>query len=203
MKKKMQFLLPLAYRHHYTCSQRIDLHDTKRKGRLEHSTRLIDVQRKAVSGKGNATQTPQVKVVVVGAIVAPIGAVRVSDAAQTPHCADEGAHKEEIDEGDEVGRVFGARVQEEGAYCPCGSEHRDDEEDENGGGCEQAAVVVEVNEPGQHAQGWDQSEDLHDAPEHEREAGEGHGGRGRCATAWVGGGGWLRLRRLLSSLLSG
>jgi len=61
-------------------------------------------------------------------------------------------------------------VGEEGCDCPCGTEDRDYEEDEDVVGGEGVGFRVDVDEVGQHAKGWDQSDDLHEAPKGEEDA---------------------------------
>ena len=102
-------------------------------------------------------------------------AVLFCDAAKLIDSTDEGANEEQIDECDEAGRVFGSRIQKECANCPSSSENRDDEEDQDIARCECACIVVDVDKPGQHAESWNQREDLEDAPKGEGEARKGHG----------------------------
>jgi len=71
----------------------------------------------------------------VGIASCDVRAVLVGYAAQLVDPCDQGADETEVDEGDEEGVVFRAVVGEEGADCPGGREHGDDEEDEDVGGC--------------------------------------------------------------------
>lgn len=78
----------------------------------------------------------------------PVGAVGIGNEAQDVDGADEGTDEEQINEGDEAGRVLGAAVEEEGADSPCKTQDRYNEEHQNR--CRRAEVlaVVNVDEPG-------------------------------------------------------
>ena len=87
-----------------------NVHDAERKARLEHGALLVDVKIEPVP-----RHSDDAEIGAVGAVGAPVGAVGLCDAAQTPDGADEGADEEQVDKGDEFGRVFGARVEEQRA----------------------------------------------------------------------------------------
>jgi len=84
----------------------------------------------------------------------------VRDEAELVDASDEGAHEAEIDEGDEQGVGFRAVVGEECGDGPGGAEHGDNEEDEDVVGGEGVGFGVDVHEPCEHAECWDQSNDL-------------------------------------------
>lgn len=146
-------------------------HDTKRKRRLEHRTLPVNVQTEAIARDGEKSQ-----VLAVGAVPGYVGAVRVGDAAKAVHAADECANEEQVDEGDKLGRVPCARVQEESAHGPCCAEDGDDEENQDRARGQDVALVEPVDEPGEHAQGGNQGDDFEDAPEDERQARDRHFG---------------------------
>lgn len=95
----------------------------------------------------------------------PVRAVGIGNASELIDCADECADEEKVDEGDEVGGMASARIQEERSEGPYCSQHRHYEQDEDRARREPAACVVVVDEPGEHAQRGDQGDDLENPPE--------------------------------------
>lgn len=63
-------------------------------------------------------------------------------------------------------------VGEKGRSCPGCGEDRDDEEDEDEVGGKQIVLVVLMDKVCQHAEGWDQSNDLQKAPKGEENSKE-------------------------------
>ncbi|KAI9854985.1 MAG: hypothetical protein M1813_000592 [Trichoglossum hirsutum] len=102
-------------------------------------------------------------------------AIRVREIPQLPRGGDERAEETEVDERDEVRAVMGVVTREERVDCPDGSKDTRDEEDEDEVRGEGLAKYVTVDEVGEHAKGWDQGDDLHQAPEDEEDSYE-HGG---------------------------
>jgi len=101
------------------------VHDAKRKRRLEHGARLVGLDAEAGARR---TEVPDSD--------GPTGAVGrsaigVGDETQRVHGADEGTHKEQVDQRDKECVRLGAVVGEECADGPGGAEHRDDEEHED------------------------------------------------------------------------
>lgn len=85
-------------------SKENNLHNPQRKTRLQHSTRLIHVQRERVTRSQTelakrAQRNPD------GAAV-PVCAVGVGDEAELVDSCYEGAEEEGVDEGDEEGGAF-------------------------------------------------------------------------------------------------
>lgn len=150
-------------RKHSRDSKPDNVDDPKGKRRLEHHAGLVCVPRDAGSGDGETAARPRPGRVAVGEVCA----VCVGDAAEVVDACDEGADKAEVDKGDEAGVCGGAVVGEEGEDGPGEGEDGDDEEDEDGGGGESVGVVVFFDEPGEHADGGDQSEDLPNTGDHE------------------------------------
>jgi len=61
-------------------------------------------------------------------------------------------------------------IGEERINSPGTSKYRDDEEDQNGIWRQRIGTVVLMHKVGKHAQGWDQSNDLEEAPKGEEDA---------------------------------
>jgi len=120
------------------------IHDTKRKRRLEHRTRFINIDTDAIERRG--AKDAEGDAVRVGGFQRC--AVCAADAAQVVDAGDEGAYEAQVDEGDEVGVGARAVVGEERGDGPDGGEHGDDEEDEDVGGGEFVVFCVDVDEPG-------------------------------------------------------
>jgi len=150
-----------------------DVHDSESPGSLEHGALTVDVPSVRVSGDIEET-----KISVVGAVGVPVGAIGIGDTSELVNGSNEGADEEEIDKGNELGRVPCARIEEKGAQSPCCTKDGDDEKNQDRRRGEEVAAVVPVDEPCQHTQGWNQGDDLEDPPEDEGKAGEGHD-RGR------------------------
>jgi hypothetical protein len=106
------------------------VHDPKRKGSLKHRTLLIATKIQAIH-----IDASYAKIDLVRIAGCDVCAVFMGNAAKFIDACDERADETEVDEGDEEGVAFGAGVGEEGADCPGGCEHGDDEEDEDVGGC--------------------------------------------------------------------
>jgi hypothetical protein len=147
------------------------VHNAKRPRGLEHGAGLVGAQVEVGVGEGDAAGRRG-----VGAVAGEAGAVRVGNAAQVVDGGDEGADKGGVDEGDEAGVGRGAVVAEEGEDGPGESEDGDDEEEEDGGWGEGVDLVEAVDEPGEHAHGGDQGDDLQDARSDKGHC-EKHGGR--------------------------
>lgn len=147
------------------------VHDAKGEAGLEHGASLVDRGVDAVVGVGGTKGT---KVEVEAAAGGDVDTVGLGDVAQVPDGGDECADEAEIDDGDEQGVGGRAVVAEEGEDGPGEREHRDDEENKYVVGRQGVDFDIAVDEPGEHAHGWDQSEDLHEAPKGE-EDGEQHG----------------------------
>ena len=81
------------------------LHNTQRKTRLQHCTRLVNIHRKRVP-RPLAVDPERAERDSDGAS-APVGAVRGCDKAELVDGGDEGSEEEQIDEGDEGGGAFG------------------------------------------------------------------------------------------------
>jgi len=90
-----------------------DVHDAKCPRRLEHRALFIDVKSIGVSRDSDEAQVGAVR-----AIGLPVRAVCVGNASELIDCADECADEEKVDEGDEVGGMASARIQEERSECP-------------------------------------------------------------------------------------
>lgn len=108
------------------------VHNAKRKARLQHATRPVDVQMQRIERR--APQNPQ-----ANGRRRPrrdADAVKVLDKAQVVHARDKGTDESEIDETDEARVGAGAVVREEGEERPGEAEHGDDEEDEDVAGRE-------------------------------------------------------------------
>lgn len=115
---------------HHTSQQTRDeeedtIHDSKRKARFEHRTRLIDLHRHTIHiriAKG-------AEIDIIPCARVDRSAVGVCYKAQFVDAGDEGSHETEIDESDEEGVVSRSVVGEECCDGPGASEHGDDEED--------------------------------------------------------------------------
>ncbi|KAJ8113421.1 hypothetical protein OPT61_g4444 [Boeremia exigua] len=138
-------------------------------GVVSHGALAIDVEAIPVARDSSESQINAVR-----AVGRPVGAIRVGNAAQAVDAADERAHEQKVDKGNKLGRVPCARIQKQRADRPCRSQYRDYEEHQNRPRRQQVAVVVPCNEPGEHAQGGNQRDDLEDAPEDERKPGNRH-----------------------------
>jgi hypothetical protein len=103
-----------------------DLHDAKCPRRLEHSTLAVDMKAICVSRNGEEAQ-----IVAVGAIGRKVGAVGLCNSAKLVNACNECANEKQVNERNEVGRVFCARIEEERSECPCCAENGYDEEDED------------------------------------------------------------------------
>lgn len=90
-----------------------NLHDAKGKASFEHGALLVNVQ-----AVGAARDLEEPKIRLVGPVGAPVRAVGIGDSAQAPDGADEGTNEEKVHESDETGRVFCARVEEQGPQRP-------------------------------------------------------------------------------------
>jgi len=143
-----------------------DIHDPERKTSLLHRALLIGTEMDASYGSGPEIAKGD-RVWRAGGYV---GAVLVGDVAEGVDAADECADEEEIDEGNEAGVVGRAVVGEECCDGPSEGEDGDNEEDEDIVGSEGASSVVDVHKVGEHAHCWDQSYDLHEAPEGEEDS---------------------------------
>jgi hypothetical protein len=165
------------------------VHDAKRKRSLEHGALAVDIPAIAVAGDGEEAEVSAVR-----AVGRPVGAVGVCDSTERVDSTDESADEQQIDKGNKVGRVPRTRIQEQGAQRPGRAEHRDDEEHEDGARREEVALVVPAHEPRKHAERGDQCDDLHDPPEDEGDAGDGHGGGGTLSGLVVVSGLWWRER---------
>lgn len=149
-----------------------DVDDAERESGLEHDAGLVRVPADARSGDGDVADGARPG----GCAVRPVGAVGVGDAAEVVDTGDEGADEAEVDKGEEAGVGGGAVVGEDGEEGPGEGEDGDDEEDEDGGGGEGVGRVVPIDEPGEHADGGDQSDDLPNTGDHKDEC-EDHPGR--------------------------
>lgn len=162
-------LIPMHQRQHSRKEKEHAVHNPKRPARLQHATRLINVQIQRIQRR--AAQNPKADI----SLAPPreIDAVVVLDETEVVDACDKGADETEVDDTDEAGVGGGAMVGEEGEEGPGEGEDRDDEEDQDVGGREEVGVVVDGNEVGEHADCGDQREDLEEAPEGE-EDGEEH-----------------------------
>jgi len=124
-----------------------DIHNAKRKARLKHGACLIDLHTHPI----NIRIAQRTEIDIVRGASGDSRAVGVGDEAQLIDTGDEGAHKTEIDEGDEEGIGARAVVGEERGDGPGGGEDADDEENEDVVGCEGVVGVVYVDEVGEHA----------------------------------------------------
>lgn len=79
----------------------------------------------------------------------------MADEAEFVDTSDECADETEVDEGDEEGVGFCAMVGEEGCDGPGGAQHRDNEEHEDVVWREGVGFRVDMDEVGEHAEGWD------------------------------------------------
>jgi hypothetical protein len=169
MKKKMMFLFLISFGKCASCSK--NLHDGKSEAGLEHGASAVDVQsERAARDLNNA------EVRAVCSAPDPVGAVGISDSSKFVDSTDESTNEEKVNKGDEIGRVAGFGVEEQGTDCPCCCQSRYYEEDEDRSRCEEVAVVEEVDKPGEHANDRNQGDDLEDPPEHEGEARKRHDG---------------------------
>ncbi len=75
--------------------------------------------------------------------------------AQLVDAGDEGADEAEVNEGDEEGVGARAVVGEQRGDGPGGAEDRDDEQDQDVVRGESVGFRVDVDEPGEHAEGGD------------------------------------------------
>lgn len=125
------------------------VHDAKGPGGLEHGARLVGAQVVVGSGDGDAAEgaTPLT-------IPDQRGAVGARDAAQVVDGGDEGANEAQVDESDEAGVGRRAVVAEEGEDGPGEGKDGDDEKEEDGDWGEEVLVVVQMDEPGEHAHSW-------------------------------------------------
>lgn len=101
------------------------VHDSERKGRLEHRACLVDVQRQVRAGVvAIITKGPERDVEAAGG---EVGAILVADATELVDGGDEGTNEAEINDGDKDGRAFGRAVADQGRESPCACEDGDDE----------------------------------------------------------------------------
>ncbi len=122
-------VLPHEPQQHHRIEKENNIHDPKRKARLQHRTRPIDIERKLRIGL--PPKIPERSQTQVKRPRREIRAAGIGDAAQLDDARDEGADEAEVDEGDEECGFAGRPAPEEGRYAPGRSEHGGDEEDED------------------------------------------------------------------------
>lgn len=66
--------------------------------------------------------------------------------------------------------MFGAVVSKEGCDRPSCGKDRDDEEDEDIVWRQGVMSCVDIDEVGEHAEGWDQCNDFHESPKGEEDS---------------------------------
>jgi hypothetical protein len=152
-----------------------NVHNPKRKARLQHTTRLHQIHRKRIMNRHRRIQKPQRNLRARCIPGPPMNAVIVGDIPQIVHPSNEGADKQQVHHGAEVRVVLGRSVRQESCEGPETGEYGDDEEHENEGWGEVILRRVVVHEPAEHADGGDEGDDFKDAPGEEGEAGQ-HGG---------------------------
>ncbi|TGO39336.1 hypothetical protein BHYA_0056g00480 [Botrytis hyacinthi] len=137
---------------HHTSQQTRDekenaIHDSKRKTRFEHRTRLINFDTHTIDIR--ISKRPEIDIVTGGS--GQMRTVGIGDEAQLVHAGDKGTHETEIDEGDEERVGARAVVGEERGDGPGTGEHGDDEEHQDVVGGERIVGCVDVDEEGEHA----------------------------------------------------
>lgn len=170
-----------------------DIHDAKHPRGLEHGAVLVDVGREPRAGL--LAVVPERADLDVDGRGLEVGAAGAVDGAEFVDGGDEGADEAEVDKGDEEGGAAGRAETEEGAEGPGAGEDRDNEEDEDRGRRELVVGLEAIDEPGlvrksvsgnvlcprrrcgcayQHANHWDERDDLSYSPKGEKESTE-HG----------------------------
>lgn len=170
-----------------------NIHDAKRPRGLEHGAVLVDIGREP--GAGLLAIVPERADLDVDGCGLEVGAAGAVDGAEFVDGSDEGADEAEVDKGDEEGGATGRAETEEGAEGPGAGEDGDDEENEDRGRRELVVGLEAIDEPGlvgksvsgsvlcprrrcgcayQHANHWDERDNLSQSPEGEKESTE-HG----------------------------
>jgi hypothetical protein len=126
------------------------VHDAKREAGLQHAALLIRREMQGIKG-----QCADKEVDLVWSAGGDGGAVFAGDAAQFVYACDQGPDEAQVDERDEACIVTRTVVGEEGCNCPGGTQHGDDEEDEDIGRGKGVVAGVDVDEVGEHTEGWD------------------------------------------------
>ena len=96
-----------------------NVHDAEGEAGLEHGACLIHRERERVVAADSARRHCDVKIARVG----EVGAVGFGNVSQFVHACNQGAHKADIDEGDEVGRSACGFSAEQGRDRPDGSQN--------------------------------------------------------------------------------
>lgn len=148
------------------------VHDAECKAGLEHGAVLVHIQAPwVVAVATDVTQDTQVEVETAGG---KVGAIRIGNAAQEVDASDEAANEAQVDKGDEETRVPRPAVSKECRDGPRRRQHTTYEEHQYEVRRQDVGSNVSMHKIGQHAHDGDQGDDLEQAPENEREAGEGH-----------------------------
>lgn len=162
----MRFLRAHHQRNKRRQEPKQDIHNGKRKARLQH---------RAVFGNVDARVCAALTAVVAKDAEVDVDRTQVEgraryggDVSEHHHARDEAADEEEIDKGDEVSRPLRRFVPEERREGPDGSEDGDDEEGEDEVGSELVVAGVPVYEPGEHSDDGDECDQLRE-PDHGEE----------------------------------
>ena len=107
-----------------------NVHNPKRKGRLEHRTLLVQIEVEPII----AAHAVRAQRDGEGAAIGEIRAAGVADATEVVDARNQGADEADVDEGDEVGGAAGGFAPDDGQEAPCYGEGGDYEEDSGGGG---------------------------------------------------------------------
>lgn len=95
----------------------------------------------------NVAEIPQTDVEAAGSEVRAVG---FSNAAQLVYSCNESTDEEKIDKCNEIGRVFGAGIEEQGPHRPCCTQNRDDEQGEDRGRRQAVGNRVGMHKPCEH-----------------------------------------------------
>jgi hypothetical protein len=152
----------------YECDkEENDVHDPQRKACFQHRARLVHMEReRIIDAASHISKWPQIQVDTI-VRVAEVCAVRISDSSQLVHTGNQCANEAEIDECDKGAACSRAMVHDERTHCPCARQHGNDEEDKDEGWCELIVFREAMDEPREHADDWNQCDNLDDAPKGE------------------------------------
>ena len=119
-----------------------NLHDAKRKARLEHCACFVNVNSPVARRDGQRTKLRIEPIV----LEAAVSAVRICDAAKLIDAADECANEEQVDERNEASRVLRASIEKQRPRHPCRCQHRDYEQNQDGPRCESIAIIKDLDD---------------------------------------------------------
>jgi len=147
-----------------------DVHDGQGEAGLEHGAGLVDMQSQwIIEISAHISERTQAQVD-AATLVPEVCAIRVGDAAQLIHGANQSANEAKVDKGNECSTGAGAMVHEESADSPGACKYGDYKEDEDEGGRELVVLGEALHEPREHADDGNERNDFAEAPKGEEHA---------------------------------